>query len=121
MTEETKKHGYSSKECNTALLNLGDALYAIGGKWKLRVIIALREGTRRFNELQRTIPGISAKVLSNELKELELNGFVKRIVHTGTPVIVEYEITEYSETLNTVLQSLSDWGALHRAKIMMNK
>ena len=96
-------------------------LYQTGGKWKLRVIIALREGTKRFNELQRTIPGISAKVLSNELKELELNGFVKRNVFTGTPVVVAYELTEYSQTLNTVLQSLSDWGALHRAKIMKNR
>ena len=85
------------------------------------VISALREGGTRFNELQRTIPGISAKVLSNELKELELNGFVKRNVFTGTPVVVEYELTEYSQTLNTVLQSLNDWGALHRAKIMTKR
>jgi len=119
MIEEMKiKHEYSSKECTGALMNLGDALYVIGGKWKLRVIIALRGNTSRFNELQRTIPGISAKVLSNELKDLELNGFVRRNVFTGTPVVVEYELTEYSNTLGTVLQSLSDWGAMHRAKIM---
>ena len=117
--ETTPIHrNYSSKECTASLTNLGDALYVIGGKWKLRVIIALRENIKRFNELQRTIPGISAKVLSNELKELELNGFVKRNVHTGTPVIVEYELTDYCQTLDPVLQALGEWGAMHRAKIM---
>ena len=56
-------------------------------------------------------------MLSTELKELELNGFVRRIVFTGKPVTVEYELSEYAETLDGVLQSLSDWGAMHREKI----
>jgi DNA-binding HxlR family transcriptional regulator len=89
----------------------------IGGKWKLRIIMALQEGNKRFNELQRTVEGISARVLSNELKELEMNGFVKRKVFTQTPVVVEYEITEYSHSLENVLNSLRDWGSKHRDKI----
>ena len=105
------------KECTRNLLAVGDALYAIGGKWKLPIIIALRDGAKRFNELQRTIPGISAKVLSNELKEMELNGFVKRHVFTRTPVVVEYELTEYSETLKDVLNALREWGLMHREKV----
>jgi DNA-binding HxlR family transcriptional regulator len=104
-------------QCQGLLTAIGDALYVIGGKWKLRVIVALREGNKRFNEIQRTIDGISARVLSSELKELELNGFVKRIVHTQTPVVVEYEITEYADTLNDVLMTLADWGTMHRDKI----
>ncbi len=107
----------TEKECTRSLAAVGDALYAIGGKWKLRIILALRDGAKRFNELQRTIPGISAKVLSNELKELELNGFVKRTIFTQTPVTVEYQITEYSDTLGDVLQALREWGMLHREKI----
>lgn len=107
----------SSPECSKALANLDDALYVIGGKWKLRVIIALQGETRRFNELQRIIPKISAKVLSNELKELELNGFVKRNVIIDNPVVVRYELTEYCDTLSNVLEALSEWGAMHRAKI----
>src|SRR3979490_1641132 len=104
--------------CTKALLAIEDALYVIGGKWKLKIIMALREqGGMRFNELQRTVDGISARVLSNELKELELNGFVKRIVHTQTPVVVEYQITDYANTLNDVLLSLSEWGVMHRDKI----
>ena len=75
------------------------------------------EGNKRFNELQRLVDGISAKVLSTELKELELNGFVNRNVFTGTPVIVEYELSAYAETLNLVLQSLSEWGAMHKEKV----
>jgi DNA-binding HxlR family transcriptional regulator len=107
----------SKEQCQAKLGSIADALYVIGGKWKLRIIIALNEGNRRFNELQRVIEGISAKVLSAELKDLELNGFVKRSVFTGTPVVVEYELTDYSETLGDVLQALSDWGAMHRETV----
>lgn len=107
----------SSGECQRRLTNIGDALYAIGGKWKLRVIVALMEGNSRFNEIQRTVKGISARVLSNELKELELNGFVRRIVHIRTPVVVEYQLTEYADTLGEVLQSLSEWGRTHGEQV----
>ena len=104
-------------ECKQSLAAVGDALYVIGGKWKLRIIIALQEGNKRFNELQRTVEGISARVLSNELKELEMNGFVKRKVYVKTPVVVEYEMTEYSQSLHEVLDSLRNWGSRHREKI----
>src|ERR1700733_3508926 len=106
-----------AQQCTGLLTSIGDALYVIGGKWKLRVIVALREGNKRFNEIQRTVDGISARVLSSELKELELNGFVKRIVHTQTPVVVEYQITDYANTLKDVLLALSEWGAMYRDKI----
>jgi len=104
-------------QCKATLSSIADALYVIGGKWKLRIIVALKEGNNRFNELQRTIDGISAKVLSTELKDLELNGFIRRKVFTTSPVVVEYELTGYSETLNEVLHSLSTWGAMHKQKI----
>ena len=107
----------SETQCKATLKAIADALYVIGGKWKLRIIVALTDGDKRFNELQRRVEGISAKVLSTELKELELNGFVRRSVFTGKPVIVEYELSEYAETLDAVLQSLSEWGAMHREKI----
>jgi DNA-binding HxlR family transcriptional regulator len=107
----------SETQCKATLKAIADALYVIGGKWKLRIIVALTEGNKRFNELQRLVEGISAKVLSTELKELELNGFVRRIVFTGTPVVIEYELSDYAETLSDVLQSLSEWGTMHREKI----
>ena len=107
----------SESLCKSRLNAVADALYAIGGKWKLRIIVGLLHGTKRFNELQRLIDGISAKVLSSELKELELNGFVKRKVLMGTPVIVEYELTQYADTLSAVLDKLSEWGAMHRENV----
>jgi DNA-binding HxlR family transcriptional regulator len=107
----------TASECKARLNSIADALFVIGGKWKLRIIVALSEGNRRFNELQRTIDGISAKVLSAELKDLELNGFIRRNVFTTAPVVVEYELTDYSDTLQDILQALSAWGAAHREKV----
>lgn len=107
----------TTEECTKRLNSIGDALYVIGGKWKLRLIVSLREGNKRFNEIQRSVDGISARVLSAELKELEMNGFVRRVVHDRIPVVVEYELMPYADTLSDVLQSLSDWGAMHRDKL----
>ena len=107
----------SESQCKARLNAIADALYAIGGKWKLRIVVALADGNKRFNEMQRLINGISARVLSAELKDLELNGFIRRKVFTGTPVVVEYELTEYAETLNGVLHSLNEWGTMHRETI----
>ncbi len=107
----------SESQCKATLNAVADAVYVIGGKWKLRIIIALKEGNKRFNEMQRVIEGISAKVLSTELKDLELNGFIRRKVYTAKPVVVEYVLTDYADTLNDVLQALSEWGAMHRDKV----
>ena len=114
-------HIETKEQCTRALTGIGDALYVIGGKWKLRVIIALKGGNKRFNELQRTITGISARVLSHELRELEINGFIKRNVYDQTPVVVEYELTEYSNSLDAVLSTLSEWGIMHREKIRQER
>ncbi len=103
--------------CKASLRYIGDALYVIGGKWKLKIIVALSEGNTRFNELQRTVEGISAKVLSNELREMEMNDLVKRHVYDQRPVAVEYALTEYSKSLEQVLTSLHNWGAMHSKKI----
>jgi DNA-binding HxlR family transcriptional regulator len=114
--ETTELHPYD-KACISRLNAISDALYAIGGKWKLRIIVILKERRGRFNELQRTITGISSKVLASELRELELNGFVKRHALPQTPSVVEYELTEYALTLEPVLEALREWGTMHREKI----
>lgn len=102
-------------ECCKSLAAIEDALYVIGGKWKLRITLALMEGNKRFNEIQRLLKPISPRVLSHELKELELNGFIRRKVYsTATPVVVEYEATEYSLTLRKVLDALVEWGTMHK-------
>ena len=117
MEKKTVKHQTAPADCKLRLQAISDALYAIGGKWKLPIIVAMLEGRSRFNELQRTGEGISAKVLAAELKELELNGFVKREVFAGPPVIVEYQLTPHSKTLNAVLNALAEWGRKHREEI----
>lgn len=103
--------------CTAALGPVGDALYAIGGKWKLKIIIALMGGNKRFNELQRQVTGISAKVLSNELKEMELNDFVRKVANSTAKEVTEYELCDYSHTLGDVLTALTAWGIMHRRKI----
>lgn len=108
----------SAENCKNSIKALEDAMFVIGGKWTLRVIIALKDGHTRFNDLQRTIDGISAKVLSGVLKDLEENGFVKRKVEVGIPVVVEYELLSYAETLKDVLAALVSWGEMHRQQVM---
>lgn len=103
--------------CRQRLKAISDALYAIGGKWKLQIIVAMLEGTSRFNELQRNIDGISSKVLASELKDLELNGFIQRNVIAGPPVIVEYSLTGYSQSLTHVLDALYEWGSQHKVEV----
>lgn len=112
-----KKEKISKAECAHNLQAVKDALYALSGKWKLPIIIALSEGALRFKELQRKTEGITPKILSKELKELELNEFVERTVYATSPVTVEYKLTPYSKTLDKVIAELHNWGLQHRAYI----
>jgi DNA-binding HxlR family transcriptional regulator len=110
------------QSCSGMIQATADALYVIGGKWKLPIIIALHAKPRRFNELQRTLVSISPRILSNELKEMELNGFLKRNVNaTATAVIVEYELAEYSRSLGGIVRELVSWGTSHRNKLISDE
>ena len=75
------------------------------------------EGTNRFNELQRSIDGISSKVLASELKDLEMNGFIRLQVISGPPVIVQYDLTGYSHSLTSVLDAMYEWGAQYKLEV----
>lgn len=103
--------------CEGALKNVLDALYVLNGKWKLALILSLVQSSKRFNEIQQEMKGISAKVLAKELKDLELNDFIERKVFSTTPVTIIYEATGYSRTLKKVLSELSAWGEQHREKV----
>ena len=111
---EKKTHS----ECKKSLNPVRDTLDLLHGKWKLLIIIALHHGNLRFKEMQREIEGITSKMLSKELKELEMNKLVKRTVHDTMPVMVEYSLTPYGRTLDKVIDSLHEWGSLHRKRIM---
>jgi DNA-binding HxlR family transcriptional regulator len=111
------RHKQGSQECQSSLAAVQDALYVLNGKWKLPIIIALSEGKTRFNEIQKNVEGIAPKVLSAELKTLELNGFVVREVFNEFPVLIEYKLTEYSNSLEPVIIALRNWGMQHKDRI----
>ncbi len=85
----------------------------IGGKWKPIILCNLRHGAVRPGELRRLIPGISQKMLTQQLKELETSQIVKRTSFNEVPPRVEYSLSEYGESLSEVMDSLCDWGKLH--------
>lgn len=107
----------TKEECSGSLKNVFDAMFVLNGKWKLPIVLCLMHSSKRFNELQKEIKGISPKVLANELKDLELNFLIKRNVYPTTPVSIIYEATEYSHSLKDVLTELSAWGENHRNKV----
>lgn len=110
----------NAKECTSKLLPVNDALDVLSGKWKIPIIVALMHGNYRFKELHRMV-GVSPKMLSKELKELEMHQLVKRTVYDTTPVTVEYELTQHAGSLRKVIEALGDWGAQHRKKVMGKK
>lgn len=103
--------------CKSYVVPIRDTLNVLSGKWKLPIIGALFFGARRFKELEREIPQITPRMLSKELKELELNELVRRTVYNTTPVSVEYELTESGRSLEKVLDAMKDWGLDHRARV----
>lgn len=105
-------------ECKKNLLPVKDALDILSGKWKLPIIVALTFDNKRFKEMQREIEGITPKMLSKELKELELNQLVKRTVYDTLPVTVEYSLTNYGKSLHKVIGELRTWGLQHRKRLL---
>ena len=100
---------------------LQDTLYFIGGKWRLPIINSICNGNRRFREIERSIPGITTRMLSKELKEMEMSKLVKRTVYDDTPVLVEYEPTEHCLSFGKVIQEMIDWGKSHRKIVVKGK
>jgi DNA-binding HxlR family transcriptional regulator len=108
---------HTVESCSKAKMAIRDTLDVVGGKWKLVLISVLRSGKKGFNELSREA-GISPRILSKELQELEMNGLVSRKVCDTKPVTVQYELTAYSGTLSEVLSAMEKWGYQHRNKIV---
>ncbi|MBW8847531.1 MAG: helix-turn-helix transcriptional regulator [Burkholderiales bacterium] len=92
-------------------------LEVIGGRWKSVIVFHLLTGMRRFNELQRLLGGITQRVLTMQLRELEADGIVERTVYAEVPPRVEYRLTPFGQSLKPVLLSLRDWGERHRAEV----
>lgn len=88
----------------------------IGGKWKPSLLFHLEGRTRRFCELQRLIPGLTKKMLTQHLRELEHDGIVHRKVFAEVPPRVEYSLTRHGESLKPILKLMSAWGTRHRSR-----
>lgn len=120
MIEDGKTKEELHTECTGKMLPVKDALEVLNGRWKLPVIVALTFGDKRFKEISRDVHGITDKVLSKELKELEINKLITRTVHDTFPPMVVYSITEHGHSLRKVIAELHAWGSNHR-KVVLGK
>ena len=91
------------------------AMTVLGGKWKLAILSCLFAGTRRFGDLRRKLPGITARMLTRQLRELESDGLVRRTVHAEVPPRVEYALTDTGRSLEEIARQLEAWGQWYRA------
>lgn len=107
------------QEQKNRMRSVQDAMDALNGKWKISIISSICcYGKRRFSDIANDVIGISNRMLSKELKELEINQLVKRTILDTHPITVQYELTEHGNTLQTIITNLSDWGIIHRKKIV---
>lgn len=91
-----------------------EALEIVVGKWKPVILLhLLHEGTKRFSELKRSMPGITQKMLTKQLRELEDEDIILRTVYPQVPPKVEYSMTDYGRTLGPILESMHQWGENH--------
>lgn len=96
-------------------------LEVMGGKWKCVILCHLIHGKKRTSELKRLMPVITQKMLTQQLRELEADGIINRISYNQTPPKVDYELTEYGWSLQSILNSLCAWGETHITKVHGDK
>lgn len=96
---------------------LQDTIYVLGGKWKLPIINSICNGNQRFREIERSIPGITTRMLSRELKEMEANQLIKRTVTPDIPVMITYSPTDYCQSFGDIILEMIKWGKAHRELI----
>lgn len=96
-------------------------LEVIGGKWKCVILCHLTHGKKRTSELKRLMPNITQKMLTQQLRELEADGVINRITYNQVPPKVEYELSEYGRSLESILDSLCAWGETHITKVYGDK
>ncbi|HZG84778.1 helix-turn-helix domain-containing protein [Paenibacillus sp.] len=92
------------------------AVNLVGAKWKIMIIYRLMDGTKRFNELRRLLPGVTQRMLTLHLRELENDGLIARTVYPEVPPRVEYTLTEAGQSLTPILTQLGDWAAAYEKK-----
>jgi DNA-binding HxlR family transcriptional regulator len=90
----------------------------IGGRWKVPIVWHLFAGTQRFSELRRALPGVTPKMLTQQLRELEKDGIVSRKVYAEVPPRVEYSLTERGESLRPVVKAMCQWTTAKRGRVI---
>jgi len=106
-------------ECLGKLMPVRDALDVFQGKWKIQIIsVLIYYQECSFNQLKESVKGITPKMLSKELKDLEMNLLVNRDVTNTRPVAITYAITEYGMSCSEVIKALYKWGQKHRETII---
>jgi DNA-binding HxlR family transcriptional regulator len=105
------------ESCKAKSLALRDAIELLSGKWKICILQTLSFGPLRFKDLQETVVGITPKVLSKELQDLEDNLMVTRTVNSTKPITVSYALTKHASNVKPVIEALLFFGASHRQEI----
>jgi DNA-binding HxlR family transcriptional regulator len=100
------------------MLPIRDALNVLEGRWKIPIVAALFFKPKRFKEISRDLDGVSDKVLSSELKDLESNKIINRKVFDSFPPRVEYSITDHGKSLGLLVEEVYKWGQLHRKVVI---
>jgi DNA-binding HxlR family transcriptional regulator len=101
------------------MMAVQDTMDVLSGKWKIPIISSIcYYNKRRFSDILNDVVGISNKMLSKELKELEINKVIERTVLNTQPITVQYELTTHGKTLKTIINNLTDWGIEHRKEII---
>lgn len=116
--EIVQQEGEQQRCPETYVLALTDTMNVISGKWKLPIIASLIRGKTRFKDLQDNIKKITPRMLSKELKELEMNSIVVRKVYDQTPVLIEYQLTESGKSMVNLIDTMIDWGLTHRSNVL---
>jgi DNA-binding HxlR family transcriptional regulator len=104
-------------QCSRDIVPVAEVLAQIGGKWTIFIVTALSHGPMRFSELRRSIEGISQKMLTATLRDLEKDGFVSRKVTPRIPPRVDYELTEMGRELRVPLKAISAWAVANRSRV----
>jgi DNA-binding HxlR family transcriptional regulator len=104
--------------CQQKLMVTRDTLEVIQGKWRIPIIISLTFGDKRFGEIKRDIVEISPKMLSQELKALEINKIITRTLYDSMPITVEYSLTPLGLSMKTLLDEILSWGIHFRKEII---
>ena len=113
MRKETSTNALNEKMINDSC-GMAFSLSVIGGRWKPAILCRLSHGTMRYGELKKSIEGISERMLVAQLRELEKDGIIERIVYPEVPPRVEYQLTALGNTMGPMLEAMSDWGNRYR-------